>query len=436
MTDSRNFIIAIVLSIVVLFGWQYFFATPQIERAKQEQQRTEQLQKQQSGQDQPSATGAAPGTAAPGSPAVDAGASGAASRDAALAQSPRVAIETPRLSGSINLHGARLDDLRLNDFHETVSNASPTIVLLSPAGTPIMPGDPKTGVESQGPYFAEFGLLGEAGGPPAPGPETIWTAPAGAKLTTATPVTLTFDDGAGLTFRRTIAVDDKYMFTVTDAIENKTGSAVKLTPYGRVARLGEVHTAGYYILHEGLIGVFGDQGLEQYTYKNLIKTPEFKANPAQSGWLGITGKYWAAALVPEKGRTFTGRYTLSQQQNGAGPTTPLYQADFQSEALSVPAGGTAEARNMMFAGAKQVAVVNGYRNDLGIERFDLLIDWGWFYFITKPMFFVIDWFYHLLGNFGLAILAVTVCVKLVFFPLANKSYKSMSGMKKVQPQMQ
>jgi YidC/Oxa1 family membrane protein insertase len=340
------------------------------------------------------------------------------------------------VSGSINLRGGRLDDLRLNDFHETVDRASPTIVLLSPTGTPITPGDPHTGVDSQGPYFAEFGWLGDAAGQ-TPGPDTVWTAPAGAKLTTTAPAVLTFDNGAGLTFKRTIAIDDNYMFTVTDSVENRTGAAVNLTPYGRVTRIGEVHTSGYFILHEGMIGVFGDEGLQEYTYKNLTKTPEFAAKPATDGWLGVTSKYWAATLIPEKGRSFDGRFTRSQPAAAAGQAEaePQYQADFRSAPVSVPAGGSAETTNRLFAGAKQVSLLRDYRDRLGIDRFDLLIDWGWFYFITKPMFFVIDWFYHLLGNFGLAILAVTVCVKLIFFPLANKSYKSMSGMKKVQPQM-
>jgi YidC/Oxa1 family membrane protein insertase len=439
MPDSRNLIIAVVLSLVVLIGWQYFFASPQIERMKKQQEQAEQLKQQPAG---PGAlTGAAPSTqpsgTMPASPGSDVGMTGTLTREAALAQSPRVQIETTRLSGSINLKGGRLDDLRLNDFHETVDKSSPTIVLLSPAGTSIQPGNPHNGIEDQGPYFAEFGWLGESGGPAVPGPDTLWTAPEGARLTTTSPVTLTYDNGSGLVFKRTIALDAHYMFTVTDAVENKTGAAVKLTPYGRVTRVGEIHTAGYFILHEGLIGVFGDEGLEEYTYKNLTKTPEFAAKPADKGWLGVTGKYWATALIPEKGRTFEGRFTRSQQvvPDGQEAPPPRYQADFRGDAVSVAPGSSGETRNMLFAGAKEVALVDGYEKSLGIERFELLIDWGWFYFITKPMFFFIDWFYRLLGNFGLAILAVTVVVKLVFFPLANKSYKSMSGMKKVQPQM-
>ena len=412
MFDNRNFILAIVLSLAVLIGWQYFVAAPQIEKAQQQAAITAA---------QNAATPAATPDGAP-PPVADATAppSGAAAatltRDGALATSPRIPIETPRVSGSVNLRGARLDDLHLNDYRETVDPKSPTIVLLSPAGGP------------DG-YFAEYGWVGGAGAPPLPTAETVWTAPEGAKLTPTTPVTLKWDNGAGLVFTRKIAIDENYMFTVEDQVANNTGTALDLTPYGRVVRIGEPHTAGYFILHEGLIGVFGDEGLEEVKYSALKDEPPKVMPKADRGWLGITDKYWAAAMVPPAGKSFEGRFSRI--------ATPgiLYQADYRSETVPVPAGGTVESTSRLFAGAKQVSVVDGYEKSLGIERFELLIDWGWFYFITKPMFFVIDWFFRLFGNFGVAILLVTVVVKGFFFPLANKSYKSMSAMKKVQPQM-
>jgi YidC/Oxa1 family membrane protein insertase len=351
----------------------------------------------------------APAPAAPG-------AAPTLTRDAALQQSPRIPIATARLSGSINLHGGRIDDLHLSDFHETVDPGSPTIILLSPTNGP------------DG-YFAEFGWIGTTSGLTLPGPDTTWTAPEGARLTTATPVTLTYDNGAGLVFKRTIAVDQNFMFTVTDAVENESGSAVSLVPYGRIARLGLPATQGWYILHEGLIGVLGDEGLQEVSYGDLEDEHEIAQPGVDRGWLGITDKYWATALVPEKGRKFDARFSRFDQPS------LFFQADFRGEAIPVPAGGAAETSTRLFAGAKQVAVVDGYQAALGIENFELLIDWGWFYFITKPLFLLIDWFFRVFGNFGVAILAVTVLIKLVFFPLANKSYKSMSMMKKVQPQM-
>jgi YidC/Oxa1 family membrane protein insertase len=420
MPENRNFILAIVLSIAVLIGWQYFIAGPQIERARQE---TSATATQQSQGQQPATDSTAPAAGEANVPAVTespatkpSGATAEVTREAALAQSPRVPIATGRLSGSINLRGARIDDLHLKDFHETVDPNSPTITLLSPTR------------DSDG-YFAEFGLIGQTNGPAVPGPNTVWTAQEGAQLTTEAPVALTYDNGAGLLFKRTIAVDQNYMFTVTDTVENKTAGDVSLVPYGRITRLGQPHTTGYYILHEGLIGVIGDEGLQEIKYSKLDDEKEIGFDSVDRGWLGITDKYWATALIPEKDRSFDARFVRFEEPG------LLYQADFRGEALVVPAGGTAETSNKLFAGAKQVSVVDGYQDALGIEKFELLIDWGWFYFITKPLFLVIDWFYHLVGNFGIAILAVTVIIKLIFFPLANKSYKSMSMMKKLQPKM-
>ena len=412
MMDNRNLIIAIALSLAVLLGWQYFIAGPQIERARQHEI-AQQAQVPAAKPGASPAAGAAPaqgvGPAAPAAPAE----APTLSRDAALQQSPRVPITSGKVSGSIDLRGGRLDDLRLTEFHETVDPGSPSIVLLSPSGT------------AEG-YFAEFGWIAPPG-TAAPGPDTVWTVPADAKLTPETPVTLTYDNGAGLVFTRKIALDQAYLFTISDAVANKTGAAISLTPYGRVVRLGEPKTAGYYILHEGPIGVFGAAGLNEPNYKDLKDKPEVAMPKAESGWLGFTDKYWAAAMVP--GKAFESRFARFEQPSVS------YQADYRQDAVTISPGGSAEASNRLFAGAKQVALVNSYR-DQGIDHFDLLVDWGWFYFITKPMFVLIDWFYRLFGNFGIAILAVTVLVKLAFFPLANKSYKSMSAMRKVQPQMQ
>ncbi len=420
--DNKNFLIAIALSIAVLIGWQYFVAAPQIEKARLQQVAADQNAPGTTTA-KPAADGASPPVSGSGQTvapdaAVPAGGgeAGDLSREEALAESPRVPIATERVSGSINLRGGRIDDLRLNDFHETVDKSSPTIILLSPAKGP------------DG-YFAEFGWIGTTDNGALPGPDTIWKASDGATLSVATPVTLTYDNGQGLVFERKISVDEFYMFTVTETVTNSTNAPVALTPYGRVTRLNEPKISGYFILHEGLIGVFGSEGLEEVDYKDLKDVPPMTLKPANRGWLGITDKYWAATLIPPADQEFTGRFLRS--------TDPSlrYQADFSGTPVTVQPGGTVESTSRLFAGAKQVSVVDGYQKTYDIESFDLLIDWGWFYFITKPMFFVIDFLYRFLGNFGLAILAVTVIVKALFFPLANKSYKSMSAMKKVQPQM-
>ncbi len=421
MMDNKNFILAIALSLAILIGWQYFFALPPPQPPV-----AEAPANPGGTTTNPDGTVAQPPSTVGGGtmPAPTGAEPAGLTRDAALALSPRVPISTPRVTGSINLTGARLDDLRLNDFHETVDPTSPTIVLLSPVGGP-------------NGYFAEFGWIGSAGGAAGPGPDTLWTAQAGAELTVDAPVELTWDNGEGLVFSRTIAIDENFMFTVTDAVANATTAPVDLTPYGRVTRLGEPVDQGWFILHEGLIGVFGDQGLEEVDYGDLEDGDQIM-EPVQRGWLGITDKYWAAAMVPPRDADFTGRFVRTTEPS------LRYQADFSGTVETVPPGSSVETTTQLFAGAKQVSVVGlnwlfvtveGYAQTYDIEGFELLIDWGWFYIITQPMFLVIDWLFRVFGNFGVAILLVTVIVKAIFFPLANKSYKSMSGMKKVQPQM-
>ena len=411
MQDNRNLIVALVLSVIVLIGWEVFIVGPQ--QKKQQELAAQQTTSQTVAGGTTAGGTTTPTSSAPATPASQP----TLTRDAALAQSQRVAIDTAALSGSINLTGGRLDDLRLRDYHETVDDKSPTIVLLSPSGAPDA-------------YFAEFGWTAAADAGKVPGPDTVWTAPAGAKLTAQSPVTLTYDNGTGLTFQRTIAVDDKYMFTVTDTVKNSGSATVSLTPYGRVTHFGNPAN-GSYILHLGLIAAVGDQHLRQESYKSLDGDKTVAFDKASSGFFGINDKYWATALVPEPGKDFLAKMEKIDSPNG-------YQADFTGTPVSLAPGASADTASRLFAGAKQVAVINGYRDAVpgGIPRFDLLIDWGeWVWIGTKPMFAVIDFFFHLFGNFGLAILAVTVSVKALFFPLANQSYKSMSAMKRVQPQM-
>jgi YidC/Oxa1 family membrane protein insertase len=419
--NNRNFILAIVLSIGVLFGWQYFFVPkhpPQAPATQTAQQQPAQ-QPVQPGPPQPSGESGAP-VPAPGA-GLPAGAPQTATqtRDEALASAPRVAIDTPGIKGSINLKGARLDDVVLKKYRETVDPSSPNVVLLSPSGSPH-------------PYYVEHGWVADPGKDLAvPGPDTVWKAESAGPLTPSTPVTLSYDNGKGLVFTRNIAVDDNFMFTVTDAVANTGTEPVTLYPYGLVSRLGVPPTQSYYILHEGLIGVV-DGGLEQITYKKAVGQTQVTTVKGKSGWLGITDKYWAATVVPEQGKDFEARFSGTP---GAAEADH-FQSDYLMSGVSVPAGGKAETKGYVFAGAKEVHLVDGYAAKYAIPKFDLLIDWGWFYFLTKPMFYALDFFYKLVGNFGVAILIVTLVIKLVLFPLANKSYVSMSKMKKLQPEMQ
>jgi YidC/Oxa1 family membrane protein insertase len=429
MSEHKNTILAVVLSLLVILGWQYFVGYPQMERQRQEAQLKQQSQPQP-GATQPatpapnaaqSATPEVPGTPKAGAPAQ----TQAASREAVIASSPRIAIETPRLGGSIDLKGGRIDDLTLTQYREETNPKSPPIVLFSPSGAPDA-------------FYAEFGWVPAAGVNVAmPGPETVWKQQGSGALGVGRPVTLTYDNGQGLVFTRTIAVDEHYLFTVKDEVANNSGSPVMLFPYALISRHGTPQVQGYYILHEGLIGVMGDQGLQEMTYKK-IEDAKSQTWDVANAWFGITDKYWAATLLPDTDAKVRARFSA-----GEAGGLKTYQTDYLLQPQTIAAGATGSANARLFAGAKEVSVVGidfpfgpgGYNQALHLNHFDLLIDWGWFYFITKPMFLALDFFFHLVGNFGIAILIVTVLVKILFFPLANKSYASMAKMKAVQPQM-
>ncbi len=422
MIENRNTILAVILSGLVLIAWQYFYNIPTMEKQRAAQQ-AELAQKQAANPAatpatpaNPAGTPATPGTQAP-IPGAPATAAPVVSRPTAIAASPRVKIDTPNISGSISLTGARIDDVALVKYRETVDPKSPAIELFSPSGT-------------KEPFYAEFGFVPSAGSTiKMPTRDTLWSQEGTGALTPTTPVTLTWNNGQGLTFKRTISIDDKYLFTIKDDVANVGDAPVTIYPFGLISRHGTPHVSGYYILHEGLIGVLGDQGLQEYGYKKMDETKavEFKVNNA---WMGITDKYWAGTLLPNPKANVQARFS----SNLVG-TLRTYQTDYLLDPMTIAIGGNATTTTSLFAGAKENATVDAYDKQLGLNKFDRLIDWGWFYFITKPMFFMIDWFFHIVGNFGVAILLVTVLVKLVFFPLANKSYASMAKMKAVQPQL-
>ncbi len=416
MENNRNFFITIALSVLILTLWQVFYMNPRIEA----QRETARIEASREGEQKPAAEGAAPATTAqqpgavPNLPGTDG--STPAGREQALAATKRVAIDTPSLQGSINLTGARLDDLQLKHYHLTVDKDSPEIELLNPAALP-------SG------YFAEIGFVGNAETGTVPGPDTVWSVEGNPTLTPSTPVTLTYTNDKGLTFKRTISVDDQYMFTVSDTVENQGSAPVTLSNYGRVTRFDKPTVASTYVLHEGLIGVTGEEGLQEHKYSDIEKNKQYTPGKSTDGWLGITDKYWAVTLVPTEKQPFQPRFAYFEDGRHR------YQSDYLSDPITVAAGQSDTIQTLVFAGAKEVATINAYEKDRDIRRFDLLIDWGWFHFITKPMFWLIDTLYKFFGNFGVAILATTVIVKAIFFPLANKSYKSMANMKKVQPKM-
>ncbi len=410
--DQRNLLLAIVLSVGILFGFQFLFAKlhPVPLHAPTPAASTQTTP----GSAVPGV--AAPGVAGPG-PATAGGTAAAPApetREQALAGQPRVRIDTPRLHGSIALNGGRIDDLALTTYHDTVDPKSPEVVLLWPTGT-------------KDPYFAEFGWVADTAGTKVPGADTQWTA-SGGKLTPTSPVTLTWDNGAGLGFTRTISVDENYMFTVRDAVKNTGSAPVTLSSYGLVSRTGTPHVLGYYILFEGLIGELGGS-LREIKYASL-KPGEPIDYDSTGGWLGFTDKYWETAVIPDQRAAVKARFTHIVKGG-----VDRYQTDFTGPKITVPPGGSGISSSRLFAGAKEVNLLNAYSAS-GIPLFEYSIDFGWFWFLTKPIFQILQIFAGLLGNFGLAILLLTLMFKLLFFPLASKAYKAMSKMKLLQPEMQ
>jgi YidC/Oxa1 family membrane protein insertase len=412
-SDNRNVILAVVLSMIVLFGWQFFIAGPQLEQA----QRQAEITAQQAEADQL----AVPATNADGTAAAPAADTPQvfADRDSALAASDRVSIATADLEGSINLTGARIDDLQLRQYRETTEPDSAIVTLLKPAGLPDA-------------YYVEQGWAAAAGATIAvPDSQTVWAVEGeNATLTAQTPVTLVYDNGAGLIFRRTFAVDDYYLFTVTQSVENTGSGDVALFPYSRVVRHGNPQVANFFIQHEGPIGVLGTNNYVARKYADLQNERQVDW-ASTSGWLGMADKYWATAVLPQPEAAINARFSFSQP-NG----TNVFQTSYvETQPVVVPAGGTVAHESFVFAGAKEDKVIAAYQETYGFDRLDLLIDWGWFHFLTKPMHWLLVTLYGILGNFGLAILAVTVIVKALFFPLANRSYASMAAMRRVQPEM-
>jgi YidC/Oxa1 family membrane protein insertase len=413
MDNQKNLILAIVVSCVILFGFQYFFAPKQAPAPAT--QTTEQTGAPPSSPQAPAGSSpATPGVTAPNpGDTTTATLAPAASRETVLAKTPRVQIETPRLKGSINLVGARMDDLTLLDYREETDPTSPQIVLLAPDGT-------------AEPYFAEFGWVPGDAKVKVPDNDTVWTS-SGGTLTPQHPIDLTWDNGAGLRFTRHYTVDDDYMFTVTQSVANTGAAKVTLYPYALTARKGEVPVSPTYLYKVGPIGVF-DGKLDNYKYTDMKPNgPNFQST---GGWIGFTDKYWLTALIPDQHEKLAANFHHVTQGK-----TDVYQVDYRGDAQDIAPGATVTTSDRFFAGAKQLALLDHYGDTLGIPNFDHAIDFGWLYFIAKPIFQVLDVFYAHIGNFGLSIMLLTVLIKLIFFPLANKSYRAMSKMRVLQPEL-
>jgi YidC/Oxa1 family membrane protein insertase len=408
--DQKNFILAIVLSVLIIVGWQAAFPPA---KPPQKEQQTTTAPGAAPGAPQAPGQAAAPGT--PGAPTAGVPGQQVVSLKEALARTPRVTFGTPELLGSISLKGARIDDVQLAKHRVSLDPKSPPVQVLSPEGT-------------AHPYYAEFGWSSSDPAVKVPGPESMWTA-SQTTLAPGKPVKLTWDNGQGLVFAIDLAIDENFMFDVKQSVENKTDKPVTLFPWGLVVRHGEPAAEGIYILHEGPYGVFNGT-LKEFSYSDL-KDGKPQKFATTGGWVGITDKYWMATLVPDQ-KT---KVDVAVKGTGSG-ATGKYQVDYVGQGVTVAPGASGGSESHLFAGAKIVRVIDAYREKYGIDRFDLTIDWGWFEILTKPLFWLLEWLYVHLGNFGVSILILTVIVKAIFFPLANKSYAAMSKMKALQPEME
>ena len=408
--EQKNVWLATAIIVLMFVAWQFLYEMPRSQREREALERQQDLSATQDDSTLPKVTTGAVSQEDPVAREL--------TRAEALEASPRIAIKAPNLSGSIALAGGRIDDLTLLHYRTEVEPDSPDVILLSPVGGPSS-------------YFTEFGWLTEDHDVTLPDSTTLWQA-GDATLTPETSVTISWDNGEGLFFERTFEIDDNYMFTVTQSVTNHAERTVSLLPYGRIKRYETPPTLGFYILHEGLIGALNET-LEEIDYDDLSDPDDGNEITYESptGWLGISDKYWLVALIPEQDDPFRARFLYHLQ----GGSTDTYQADFYRTAIAAAPGVTITAKDRLFAGAKVVTVLDRYAETFNIPLFDRAVDFGWFYFLTKPIFFVLLWFKGTTGNFGLAILALTVCIKIIFFPLANKSYKSMSKMRKLAPKM-
>jgi YidC/Oxa1 family membrane protein insertase len=411
--DQKRLFLAIAISVAILLGFQYLMPHPPPVHPPAT------LEQTQGGQN--------PGALTPSAqPPAGATGTGEAATPAVVANTvpknvPRVAIDAPRVTGSISLLGARIDDLYLKDYRETLAPDSPPVRLLEPRS------DPQ-------PYYVQYGWTAPAGQTlKLPDDTTVWMASA-PTLGVGRPVTLSWDNGAGLSFEIVLSIDENYMFTVDQRVKNATGAPVALFPWARVRRDYTPNVAGYYVLFEGLLGVV-DGTLQETTYAKT-KTDGDKRDgvaydaTATGGWAGMTDKYWLAALVPDQSVEATVNFRHIAE-NG-----DHYQVDYVTkQPVSVAPGATEALPSRLFAGAKVVRLLDQYESEYKIPNFDKAVDFGWFYFLTKPIFYCLDWLNSVLGNFGLAIMVFTVCVKALFFPLANYSYRSMSKMKLLGPKM-
>ncbi|HEV2597625.1 membrane protein insertase YidC [Sphingopyxis sp.] len=410
MDDKRNMIAAILLSVAILIGWNFvsekFFPTPPKPDVTKTVAGTPGATPT-AAQGQPSAL---PTPGAPAAPAVQT----IRPVETVLAEGNRIPIETPAINGSINLVGARVDDITLNKYRQTIKKDSPAVRLFAPGGTSAA-------------YFASLGW--SAQGIQVPNANTVWTA-TGSKLTPTTPVTLSWANTTGQTFRIEYSIDANYLITAKQTIANTGAAPVSASSFALIDRLGkptDPHEQDSYTIHVGPTGYLGGKTIIDTDYDDVEEAPNRSVRYNSGAWLGFSDKYWLAAIVPAKGERITAAIS--------SPATNNYQTLFARDFTQVAPGKQVTTTSRIFAGAKEVYTLQRYENDQGITRLSNAIDWGWFEFFEVPIFKLLDWLFKQVGNFGVAIMALTLIIRLLMFPIANRQFSSMAQMRLVQPKM-
>ena len=392
--DSKNVLLAVILSTAVIVIWSVMFPPPEIENKTSEE--TTIVEKNESKPQAPKIKIKEPDKKI--------------TRQDAIKQSDRINISNGKIFGTISLNGALIDDVTLKNYKETLNEDSKQVVILNPK-------------KSENGYFLETGWA-TSENIKVPNHNSKWSVIGNNTLAPKQPVTIQWDNNEGLIFKKKLTIDDKYLIIVEDSVQNLSQKNINLFHYSQITRNKKPDVQNFYILHEGLIGVVGDE-LKELSYEDIIEKKETYKN--NSGWFGITDKYWLSAIIPQKGKNFNAEFTYDKQ----------FKANYIiTDPTIINSNETKKNVATLFIGAKEVSVVDGYAEQSGINKFDLAIDWGWFFYFTKPIFFVIDYLYKISGNFGIAIILLTAAVRLIFFPLANYSFVSMAKMKALQPEMQ
>ena len=400
MKEQGNLILAIILSLLILLGFQYFFESP---RMKKEMQKKEQLKTKNEFNNE--------------SNNLSISSNEYLELDEALTKDERIKINAPRLKGSISLKGLKIDDLTFKDYQIELDKNSELVTLFKPGST-------------KGGYFSNFGWIKSSKDEnfDLPNDQTIWTSNSKV-LTNDKSVIFTWKNNQNIIFEQEISVDENYMFSIRQKVTNNSDKNINISPVAKISRTDTPKTQGFFILHEGPIGVV-DNVLEEIDYKELKKNIGPIEYNSKGGWFGITDKYWLASIIPNQTSNVIARYQFYSKNN-----KEKYQVDFKGGIIEIPSSKSITINNLLYAGAKEVKILDKYEKQYLIPRLDFAIDFGWYYFLTKPFLYLLIFFNGMLGNFGLSIIFLTLLIKLIFFPLANKSYIAMQKMKELQPQL-